>query len=333
VIVQKAGDVIPEVVEVLKNLRTGEEIQFKFPKKCPVCAFDVIRNEDESAYRCINDNCYAQRRESLIHFASKDAMDINWLGEKVVDALLENALIQDSADFYNLKFEDFYKLPLFKEKKAQNLFESIQNSKIRPLYRFLFALGIRHLGEKMAEDLAKFVATQCIGQACLTNTLGQKSLFDDFVIQKNHLDNQKFISPNDILKFFESLSVEDLEKIDGVGEKVSKSIIKWFSFKKNKELLNKFTQFGLQFILPEKKKILNKFFDQKTFVLTGSLKSMSRNDGETKIKDLGGKILSSVTKNLDYLIVGENAGTKLEKAKKLRINVLNEDEFVKALGS
>ncbi|KKP39183.1 MAG: NAD(+)-dependent DNA ligase, DNA ligase (NAD+) [Candidatus Peregrinibacteria bacterium GW2011_GWF2_33_10] len=338
VIIQKAGDVIPEVVSVLQNLRTGQEKDFIFPKKCPICGHEVVRPEDEAVARCSNPVCFAKERETLIHFTSKGAMDIDWLGEKIIDSLIEAGLIQDSADFYFLTVDDFLGLPLFKIKKAENVFNSIQKSKINKLENFLFALGIRHLGEQMSYEIAKFVALKFKGNIKkiteVVDVQAQPTLFGMGIECKEKSVKKKvdgvFISPIDLYDFFVKLSEEDLLQIEGVGEKVMQSICQWFKYNKNKTLLSKFESAGLNFILPEVKQIQNNFFLNKTFVMTGTL-SMPRERVKEQIVSLGGKVQDSVSKNLDYLIVGANPGSKVEKAKKLEVKILNESELLEQL--
>ncbi len=309
VIIHKAGDIIPEVLEVLKNLRTGQEKDFDFPKNCPICGFHVIKLTDEAISRCVNENCFAKEKEMLIHFASKGAMDINFLGEKNVDALMEAGFIEDSADFYSLTVDDLLELPLFKDKKAENLYNAIQESKTRPIQKFLFALGIRHLGAQIAEELAVWLVAM------------KKTLFED-------LKNLEDITADDLLKIFHNVSKEELETIDGIGDKVASSIVDWFKNPKNIKLLNKFIDIGVKLTFLVSKKIENNFFAQKSFLITGTLLSMTRDNAKQKIKDCGGKILTAVSANLDYLITGENPGSKLKKAKELGIEVINEDEFL-----
>jgi len=353
VIVQKAGDVIPEVVEVLKNLRTGDEKIFEFPKKCPICEFAVLKPEGEAITRCTNSSCFAKKRESLIHFVSKGAMNIDGLGEKAVDALMNAGFVKDPADFYTLTEDDLLTLPLFKEKRTQNLFNNIQKSKIVDLDRFLFGLGIRHLGTQMAEEVAKYSDSWfarlpalsnsdrndiCVGQVIRGSKKRimkkQLSLFEENEVNEEDKilkSDQKYITPLNLLTIFQNLAKEDLENVEGIGEKVAESLKNWFIDVKNQNLLEKFTKVGLQLILPEEKKQLNTFFAQKSFLITGTLKSMSRDEAKKKIKNLGGKILSSVSKNLDYLIVGESLGNKLKKAEECSVKILNEEEFLEFL--
>jgi DNA ligase (NAD+) len=303
VIIQKAGDVIPEVVEVLKDLRTGSEKKFKFPERCPVCGGAVKRAEDEAAYRCTNKSCPAKTMRNFYHFVSKGALNIDGLGEKVVDQLVEHDLINDTADIFTLEVDDFLKLPLFKQKRAQNIYEAIQNKKNVPLERFLYGLGIRYLGEKASKDFADFI---------------QAGLGTDE------------IKPDDILEFMKNTRVENLESVDGIGVKVAGAILEWFSTPENRELLKKFGDVGLK-LYGAKNKDTTGGLEGKKFVITGSLAKYSRDEAKEMIKNAGGDVMSQVSKNTDYLVVGEKPGSKFNKAKELGVEILDEDEFIKKI--
>lgn len=303
VIIQKAGDVIPEVVEVMKDLRTGAEKTFFFPDKCPVCEGDVTRKEGEAAYRCLNAQCPAKTRRNFHHFVSKGAVNVDGLGEKLIDQLIEYNLISDTADIFKLTVEDFLNLPLFRDRRAQNVYDAIQNKKTIPLEKFLYGLGIRYLGEKASGDLALFIK------------------------KKLNAGERKEFSPRDLLELMQNINNEELESVDGVGEKVAGSVIDWFSNNPNLELIEKFDDAGVK-ILIESGHVSSKLKGKK-FVLTGTLKGYTRDEAKELIKNAGGETQSSVGKNTDYLVAGSSPGGKYEKAEKLGIRILDENEFKK----
>lgn len=304
VIIQKAGDVIPEVVEVIKDLRTGDERSFKFPENCPICNSKIDRNPGESAFYCSNKNCYAREKEAIIHFVSKKAFDIDGLGESVVTQLLDAGLIRDSADIFSLKAEDLMGLELFKEKRTNNLFTSIEKSKTIALERFLFALGIRYLGEQSSYDLAKQIQSRRTDSVTLTIL--------------------------ELLEVIQGFSGEDLKNIDGIGEKIGETIFEWFHDGKNQEYLRKLQSSGI--ILKTDSLKTSGTLAGKSFVLTGSLSSMTRDQAKNLIKSKGGKVHSSVSKETDFVLVGDEAGSKLKKAQELGIKTISEDEFKAILG-
>ncbi len=303
VVIQRAGDVIPEVVSVLTDLRTGHEKHFHFPKVCPICGSGVTRKEGEVAYRCTNSECFAQKSERLFHFVSRDAMNLDGLGEKVIIQLLENELINDPSDFYDLTAEDLMSLPLFKEKRTENILNSIENSKKVTLDRFIYALGIRYLGEQGSSELAQYILSR----------EGSPS----------HYSIEKF------LHFIKKLSIEELNNLEGIGEKVATSLYDYFQNAKHIELIEKLARHGIEIEIATPKKqtpVLG-----KSFVLTGTLSQMSRNEAKDRIKSLGGKVLSAITHDTNFLIVGEDPGSKVKKATELGVKLLSEDEFLKML--
>jgi len=301
VIVQRAGDVIPDIKEVIKNLRTGKEKKFTMPKKCPVCGSKVIKKEGEVDYYCSNKNCFALQRRYLYHFVSKKAFDIEHLGPKIIDQLIEEGLIEDAADIFSLTQGDLEPLERFAEKSAQNLIEAINKAKKIPLARFIYALGIRHVGEENAQLLAQ--------QA----------------VAKLKIKSEK-LKIKEILKIFQNFSLEDLQRIPDIGPVVGKSIYDWFHDKKNIKFLEKLEKVGVELEVPKIK--ISQKLAGKTFVLTGALKSMTRDEAKEKIRLLGGDISSSVSKNTDYVVVGEEPGSKYEKAKRLGIKLIDEKEFL-----
>lgn len=309
VIIQKAGDVIPEVVAVLKDLRTGHEKEFHFPKSCPVCGSPVDRVEGESAYRCTNANCFAQDRERFVHFVA--VLNIEGLGEKVVDQLLENQVVDDPADIFTLTKDDFLSLPLFKDKRSENLTASIAKTTHVPLSRLLFAVGIRHVGEETAIELANFVETE----------------LHESVDEHHGAANEFTISA--MLRLMHKINAEKLMEIEGFGEKVAQEIVNWFHEEKNIDFLKKLEKVGVT-LEPETKKT-SSVFAGKHFVVTGTLGTMSRDEAKTRIRENGGKIQGAVSAKTDYVLCGENPGSKHDKAKKLGITVLTEEEFLKML--
>lgn len=300
VIIQKAGDVIPEVVSVLSDLRTGNEKKFHFPKKCPVCGSDVLKAEGEAIMRCINPSCFAKERESLIHFVSKKAFDIDGLGEKVVLQLLDQGMVADPADFFTLTEAEFLQLPLFKEKRAGNLAQSLEKAKTIGLSRFLYALGIRHIGEGTSQDLSKFITL--------------------------HLKKNQNISPTDIFDVMKDISQEEINGIDGFGDIVAESVYDYFNNEKSRHFFEKLTSVGIQ-IEPD---IATKTtpLTGKKIVITGTLQTMAREEAKDRIKRAGGISQSDVSAQTDFLLCGENPGSKFKRAKELGVRILNEQEFI-----
>lgn len=293
VIVQKAGDIIPEVVKAIKEKRSGDEVIFEMPKNCPVCGAGVERVIGEAVSRCSNIACPAQTRERVIHFGSRQAMDIDGFGPSVVDYLLESGAIDSVGDIYYLTKDQLKSsIPHFQDKAATNLYSSIQDSRSRPLSRLLFALGIRHVGSHVADVLAA---------------------------RYGSIDKLK------------SADVSDLELINEVGPKVSFSVENFFQERKNLETIDKLAKAGVKMEEDTNKSVINKALDGITFVITGTLKKNTRLEIEGAIKARSGRAASSVSKNTDYLIAGENAGSKLEKAKELGVKIISEEEILKIL--
>lgn len=288
VIVHKAGDIIPEVVEPLVNLRDGSEREFVMPEACPECDTKLVKPGKEVVWRCPNPICPARTSRHIQHFASKPAMDIDGLGEKNVLTLLDAGLIQDAADLYGLTKDQLLKLDRFAEVSAQKLIDAIASKKNPLLAKFVFALGIRHVGAQTAIDLSN---------------------------QFRSLDKLKVAE------------VDELSKVEGVGVVVAESIVVWFSYPENQALLAKFAKFGVK--PQELKQVANGPLTGKSFVITGSLSSMSREAAADQIRSLGGTFQSAVGKETDYLVVGENVGaSKLTKAEKLGIKQIDESELL-----
>jgi len=329
VIIQKAGDVIPEVVEVIKDMRIGKEKPFKFPKTCPVCDSEIVRQEGESAYRCTNENCYAIKKEGLGHFVSKKAFDIDGLGDKLAIQLIDEGLIQDPADIFRLKKEDLLTLDLFQEKRATNIIENIETATTISLDHFLYALGIRFLGEQGSYDLAKFLISHIKKSdkkiERYKKTYSQQSMFED----DSNADEKEEFSVLDLITTVDNLTLEDITNIDGVGEKTGSVIYEWFHEKNNCKYLEKLYKVGIKLVIDNLKS--SGTLNGQSFVITGTLSSMTRDQAKELIKKNGGKIHSSVTKDTTYLIVGDNPGSKLKEAEKLGIKLLTEEAFKKIL--
>jgi DNA ligase (NAD+) len=291
VIIQRAGDVIPEVVKVIPEKRTGREKKFKMPKHCPECNSEIVRLEGEVAYRCINLACPAQIKEHIVHFASRGAMDIEGLGEKVSAQLFDAKLITDPADLYFLTKEKLLELDRQAEKSAQNLIDSIKRSKNPPLDKFIYALGIRHVGERTAKLLAKHFGS-------MENLIAAK--------------------------------IEDLTAVNEIGPEIATSIVEFFHERKNIDVMRKFSKAGVK---PQKKEIAgNAPLQGKSFVFTGAMESMSRNEAKALVENLGGSIHSSVTKNTTYVVAGSDPGSKLNKAKSSGVKILSQEDFLKLIG-
>lgn len=291
VIIERAGDVIPKIVKTLPNLRSGKEKDVHIPKICPQCGSEAKKIKGEVAFRCTNTDCYAVQLRKLIHWASKGALDIEGLGPKIIEQLMREALVGDISDFYSLTPGDLKPLERFADKSAENLVRSINEKKKVDLARFLFGLGIRHVGEESAIVLANRFKT---------------------------LENLK------------KASLEELEDIHDFGGIMAKSVFKWFRDEINLKLLKKLTDRGLE-VKKVKTIEKNSEYKDKTFVLTGTLTGLTRAEAKAKIRELGASISGSVSSKTDFVVVGENPGTKHEKALKLGVKTISEKEFLKIL--
>lgn len=291
VIVQRAGDVIPEVVKVVASLRTGQERPFQMPDHCPVCRSPVVRLPGEAAHRCNNPNCPAQIKESIRHFASKGAMDIDGLGEKLVNQLVDKGLIRDYGDLYALTREILVPLERLAEKSADNLLAALEKSKRTSLARFLFALGIRFVGEHVAAVLAGHFGT---------------------------------------LEALAAASEEDLLAVKEVGPQVAGSVRSFFANPENRRVIEKFRNSGVHWREGKSAPRTPKF-SGKTFVLTGRLARFSREEAKEKILALGGKVAGAVSARTDFLVAGEDPGSKLDRARELGVKVIGEEEFAMML--
>ena len=287
VIIQKAGDVIPEIVEAVVSKRTGEEKDFEMPKVCPVCGAEAVREEGEAAVRCTGIECPAKLYRNLVHFVSREAMNIDGLGENIIGVLLEKKMISNIADIYDLKFEDIASLKKNGKKFAQNLIDSINASKENDLYRLITAFGIRHVGVKAAKILAKTY---------------------------NNIDN------------LAEADVENLSQVEDIGPIVANSIREFFEQEQTKDLISRLKQAGVN-TQRLKEDDEDERFTGKTFVLTGSLENFSREEASNIIEKFGGKTSSSVSKKTSYVLAGEDAGSKLTKAQNLGVTIITEQEF------
>ncbi len=291
VVVERAGDVIPYVVQVIQEKRSGQEKKFTMPERCPVCGSSVYREEGEVAYRCAGLSCPAKLKESLKFFGSRAAMDIEGLGEKLIDQLVERGLVKDIADIYSLKKDQLAALERMAEKSAQNLLDALERSKDSALPRFLTALGIRHVGESTSKLLA-----------------------DHF---------------GDLRSIMEATE-EKLTEVREIGPEVAKSIARFFAQKENRKVIDKLLKAGIHLKKEPKREGR---LTGSTFVLTGSLGSMSRSEAQQRIETLGGRVASGVSRNTDYVVAGSDPGSKIKKAKELGIEILDEDEFLKLIGA
>jgi len=317
VIIHKAGDVIPEVVEVVKNLRTGKEKVFHMPTKCPICGGKVERQEIgiskkketsqiSAAHYCLNPRCFAVEREKIIHFVSRKGFDIVGFGEKIVEQLMNEGLVSDISDIFELKTGDLESLERFAEKSAKNLTEAIEKSKKINLEKFLYALGIRFVGEETAVLVVK---------------------------NKEKIIKEKIRSLHDVINIFPQISKEQWMEIKGIGDKSAESLFEWFNDKKNLELLEKIKKLGVILEVAEAENISdgNQKLSGKNFVLTGELSSFTRDEAKDMIRKRGGGISSSVSQKTDYVVAGENPGSKYEKAKELGVAIIGEEEFIKLI--
>jgi len=296
VVIEKGGEVIPKVVRSLTGLRTGRERVFRFPTRCPVCSSPLVRPEGEAIHRCVNAACPAQVKERIRHFARRDAMNIQGLGDKLVDQLVDKGLVRDYADLYDLSVERLTSLERMAEKSAGNLLREIEASRRRPLAALVFGLGIRHVGETAARLLVREFET---------------------------------------LKALAQSPRERLETIEGIGAVMAESIVEFFENEDNRRVLDRLARAGLnERRLPEEappKAAAGSPFAGLTCVLTGKLDTMERAEAERRIQALGGKATSSVSRQTDLVIAGPGAGSKLDKARELGIEIIDEDEFLRRL--
>lgn len=292
VLVHKAGDIIPEIIKPLAEKRTGQEIIINPPENCPACGSHAARSEGEVAFRCENINCPARLKESLIFFASRDAMDIEGMGPAVIEQLAVQGLVSNIADIYQLDEEKLAGLERMGKKSSANLVKAIETSKSRPLYRLITALGIRHIGAKSARQLTS-----------------------------------KYKSMEEL----ESATVDDLTAIPEIGLIMAESVVQFFAEPRNLEMINRLKAAGVNTVEMEQQAV-SQVLAGKTFVLTGTLESLTRPEATERIEALGGKTSGSVSKKTDYVVAGQDPGSKYDKAVQLGVKILNEEEFLQLLG-
>ncbi|MEN1969603.1 NAD-dependent DNA ligase LigA [Lentibacillus sp. N15] len=295
VIIKKAGDIIPEVVRVVAEKRTGEEREFHMPTECPACGNELVRLEEEVALRCINPNCPAQLKEGLIHFVSRNAMNIDGLGEKVIQQLFQENLVKTIADIYRLDRDELLELERMGDKSVDNLLQAINNSKANSLERLLFGLGIRFVGAKAAKTLA-----------------------------------QKF----ETMDKLQQATMDDLTAVDEIGEIMADSVVQYFSEQKVTDLLNELRDLGINMDytgVKRSEQISDSVFSGKTFVLTGKMELYTRQEAKELIENLGGSVTGSVSKKTDVVVAGEDAGSKYDKAQKLGVTIWDEEQLREAL--
>ena len=292
VVINKAGEIIPEVLRVVESKRTGEETPVVIPAECPECGWKVERQGSEAAIRCTNPHCPALGREGLIHFVSRDAMNIEGCGPSVINQLIDSELVRDAADLYSLQKEDLLKLERMGEKSADNLLKAIEASKENELDKLLFGLGIRHVGAKVARILA-----------------------EEFGTVKNLLEAEP----------------EQLAAIRDIGDKIAESVVTWLSVPTNVDLLERLEKAGLKMEFAVRAKSESNPFFGKTLVFTGTLPTLGRAEAQTMAQDVGAKVSGSVSKKTDFVIAGAEAGSKLEKAEKLGVTVIDEVTFLKMI--
>ncbi|MBT2604834.1 NAD-dependent DNA ligase LigA [Bacillus sp. ISL-53] len=296
VVVKKAGDIIPEVVNVLAERRTGEEVEFKMPTECPECNSELVRLEGEVALRCINPKCPAQIREGLIHFVSRTAMNIDSLGEKVISLLFKEELIQDVADIYKLTYDQLIALERMGDKSVTKLLQAIEASKANSLEKLLFGLGIRHVGSKAAKTLAREFGT---------------------------------------MEALSKAGREELTAINEIGDKMADSIVAYFELQEVHALLNELDAAGVNLTFKGQRAValedIDSIFAGKTVVLTGKLHQLTRNEAKEKLEALGANVAGSVSKKTDLVVAGEDAGSKLEKAESLGVMVWDEERLIEEL--
>ncbi|MBU1122346.1 MAG: NAD-dependent DNA ligase LigA [Candidatus Omnitrophota bacterium] len=293
VLIERAGEVIPKVIKVIFSKRKGCEKKIKVPNNCPVCGEKIAKEKEEDVYwYCVNPDCPAQLKRSLLHFTSRDAMDIDGMGDSVVDALVNMAMVKSIVDIYNLCEDDFLKLPLVAKKKAANLVSAIEKSKDRSLSRFLYGLGIRGVGEKGASVLAS-----------------------------------KYLNIENIFSVKES----QLKEVSEIGPVLASSVVKFFSSTHVKKMIREFKQVGVN-LIETKKRAQHDLLADKIFIFTGELETFSRSHARRMVEELGGQWVSSISKNIDFVVVGDNPGSKYKRAKKLGLKIIGEKDFAEMIG-
>lgn len=291
VVIERAGEVIPKVVKVVPGARSGAERDIVPPAACPSCGSEIFRDEEEVAYRCVNPSCPVQFKRALLHFASRDAMNIEGFGVSSVEQLVDKGLVKGFPDIYRLRKEDLLGLDLFKDKKADNLLSQIRKSKEQPLSRLIYALGIRHIGEKNARTLAQHFRT---------------------------------------MDAFMAAGAEELARVSDVGPVIAEAVAEFFKSEATRGMVRDLVSLGLRQDEPER--AAGGRLEGKTFVFTGELKTLTRDEAQAKVRELGGKETSSVSAKTSYVVVGADPGSKYAKAQKLGVPVLTEEEFINLVG-
>lgn len=303
IIIQKAGDVIPDVVRVMSELRTQELEKFEMPKLCPMCNSPIEKREGNVAYYCTNKNCFSRIFKKIEYFVGKSCFNIEGVGPAIINQLLENGLIEDEADLFKLTKGDLEPLEKFAEKKADNIITSIDKSKNIVLSKFINALGILNVGAETSYVVAKYIEQEFKKQTDYENII-------DFMID-----------------YLSNIYIDELQNIENIGEKIAESIKEYFNNEHNKRLLNKLKEVPIKISFEKIEE--NKNIMSKIFVLTGTLKTLERQEAKEIIKSLGGTTSESVSKNTDYVVAGDGAGSKLDKAKELGIRIIDEEDFKK----
>ncbi|MDQ6785946.1 MAG: NAD-dependent DNA ligase LigA [Acidobacteriota bacterium] len=290
VLIEKSGEIIPQILQVIKTRRNGTETEYEFPKKCPVCDFPVVRPEGEVVTRCSNPDCPAKLKARILYFASRKAMDIEGLGEVLVEKLVDLGMVKNAADIYSLQLEQVAELERMAEKSATNLINQIEASKTRGLQKLIYGLDIRHVGERYAKILARAFRT---------------------------------------IENLQRANVEELDAIHEIGQTVAVSVFNWMENPRNQELIERLKAAGVKTEIDgEANASINENFNGKTFVLTGKLETMTRDEAAKLIEERGGRVSSSVSKKTDYVVAGSDAGSKLDKANSLGVKVVNENQFM-----
>lgn len=341
VIVQKAGDIIPEVVEVLPKLRKKNARVFHFPRHCPSCGKLLSRPEGEAVHRCMNPKCAGVRQERIEHLTSRYAFNMEGLGKESIEELIKLGFVTDPADIFYLTEGELSQVPLFKEKKIENVLTAIEKVRQIPLDRFLFALGIRHIGRETAEILARRLSwktSKLSAEEQKNVMLSRPPSLQESLFGANgegtgkrgrveaHHEVIDAVRLSDLLKTLQDQSIEDLEAIEGVGTVMAQAVHEWIQDPDHHALIHKFQNGGVVCLLP-KGSTVKQIFAGKTFVLTGALPTLSREEAKKMIKDRGGKVSSSVSKKTDYLLMGEDPGSKADDAEKLGVKMIDEEAF------
>lgn len=300
VLVRKAGDIIPEVIESIPKLRTGKEKKFIIPDICPSCGKPAQCENEDKVKRCTNPHCPAQVQGQLEHFISRQGFNIDGLGGKVIAHLLQEGFLHTAVDLFKLTQEDLLHIPLIKEKKANNILDSLQKAKELTLDKFIYSLGIRHIGVQTAKDIAKQL-------------------------------NPDIKTPSEILKDIQDKGVEFFIGIDGLGEKTATEFFNWFQQATNQEIIQEFSKVGIQITIPKTPSPENSVLNGQTFLFTGKLQNFDRSTAKTLVENHGGKNSTSVSKKLDYLVIGEKPGSKLKKAEELGLKVISEEDFLEMI--